>query len=205
MAKRGRGDQLTGGTGDVNPQEFVFPVLDTANGSALAWNPTAGITSTGFVVQTSIPTPISRLPQRDNKVTVIEALYAEFYITNLELPAGAQVAVRYMNITTNPILPNSITAAGMGARDPRTVADWNKLTYWASAVGFTDIEAYHEVDLTDQAGHGILVATDTLYANFVATGITTALNGLDVGVARLGYRFKDVSLAEYIGIVQSQS
>lgn len=56
------------------------------------------------------------------------------------------------------------------------------------------------MDLTDEAGHGILVATDNLYFVNYSAG-TGATNGM---VYVLTYRFKDVSLEEYIGIVQSQ-
>jgi len=204
--KRGRKDQLTGGTGDVNPQEFVFPILGPALGVASAWTPIVGTTFNGFAVQTVLEMPISRLPQREGRVTVIEALWAQFYLLAMEMPAAASVQARYMNVTTNPAPLTDVSAAGSGPRDPRTIADYNKLTYWASAVGFTDIEAYEEIDLTDNNGHGLLVASDRLYANFVSGSTLAAgnFNGNDAGVVRLGYRFKDVTLTEYIGIVQSQ-
>lgn len=56
-------------------------------------------------------------------------------------------------------------------------------------------------DLTDGAGHGYLVATDSIFARLSST-LTGLTNTADV---RLLYRFKEVPLAEYIGIVQSQS
>lgn len=61
-------------------------------------------------------------------------------------------------------------------------------------------------DLTDESGHGVVVGTDNLYmfmssrycvGNVADPGMT--------GIARILYRFKEVGLAEYIGIVQSQS
>lgn len=59
---------------------------------------------------------------------------------------------------------------------------------------------YREDDLTDGAGHGVLIATDSIYCNLqsVVTGI---LNDV---VVKIGYRWKEVALVEYIGIVQSQ-
>jgi len=58
-----------------------------------------------------------------------------------------------------------------------------------------------EQDLTDGDGHGILVATDNIFAqiNSVTTSLT---NVCDI---KIMYRWKNVSLQEYIGIVQSQS
>ncbi len=56
------------------------------------------------------------------------------------------------------------------------------------------------VDLTDDTGHGVLVATDNI---FIQCFSSSALNPITAS-ARLFYRWKNVSLAEYIGIVQSQ-
>lgn len=56
-------------------------------------------------------------------------------------------------------------------------------------------------DLTDGAGHGVLVATDAIYLQIFTTGVA---NTSETGRFRMLYRFKNVSLAEYIGIVQSQ-
>ncbi|GAG62860.1 unnamed protein product, partial [marine sediment metagenome] len=55
-------------------------------------------------------------------------------------------------------------------------------------------------DCTDDIGHGILVASDYIYVQ----GDTT---GYGVGAEfnfKILYRFKNVRLQEYIGIVQSQ-
>lgn len=64
---------------------------------------------------------------------------------------------------------------------------------------------YH--DLTDGAGHGVLIATDniyfTLYSTCSATGTATTSVQANATLALL-YRFKRVNLQEYIGIVQSQ-
>ena len=69
-------------------------------------------------------------------------------------------------------------------------------------IGFVDENPVIR-DITDGAGHGVLVATDSIYI----TGYVPAswyLNGTNTVFAKLLYRWKDVSLAEYIGIVQSQ-
>lgn len=55
-------------------------------------------------------------------------------------------------------------------------------------------------DFSDGAGHGLLIATDSIFAALNSTA-TTLTNIAD---CRLLYRFKEVPLAEYIGIVQSQ-
>lgn len=57
-----------------------------------------------------------------------------------------------------------------------------------------------EFDCTDGAGHGVLVATDSIYIGIDSAGYA---NALTTGFKIL-YRLKTVSLAEYIGLVQSQ-
>lgn len=60
-------------------------------------------------------------------------------------------------------------------------------------------------DLTDGAGHGMLVATDSVFFGLLnPTGYgASGANTLGAQVDLL-YRWKDVSIEEYIGIVQSQ-
>ena len=61
--------------------------------------------------------------------------------------------------------------------------------------------------MTDGAGHGVLIATDNVYFSLLYNAIPT--DGIAVqftigGGCDLLYRFKEVGLKEYIGIVQSQ-
>jgi hypothetical protein len=55
-------------------------------------------------------------------------------------------------------------------------------------------------DMTDAAGHGVLIATDNM---FVGLNTTNFVAVATVNIKIL-YRMKNVTLAEYIGIVQSQ-
>lgn len=62
-------------------------------------------------------------------------------------------------------------------------------------------------DFTDGAGHGILIATDNIFLTIVAQG--ASIDGVSYNFAGQGrvdllYRFKEITLQEYIGIVQSQ-
>lgn len=70
----------------------------------------------------------------------------------------------------------------------------------AAALGSINIYPDKKIDLTDEAGHGYLVATDTITLETNADQ-TAAVNA---GFARIRYRWKEVSLTEYIGIVQAQ-
>lgn len=70
----------------------------------------------------------------------------------------------------------------------------------------TDNESIDIHDLTDGAGHGLLVATDNIWltcqVGATAPGLAITVSGLVV--LDIFYRFKKVTLQEYIGIVQSQ-
>lgn len=55
-------------------------------------------------------------------------------------------------------------------------------------------------NLTDGAGHGYLVATDYIFAQ-VGSQNTNAAQFVDIKIL---YRWKNVGLQEYIGIVQGQ-
>lgn len=54
----------------------------------------------------------------------------------------------------------------------------------------------HRVDLTDGAGHGLIVATPNIFLA-VDSNNTGAQNDANVRVA---YRFKNVGLQEYVGL-----
>lgn len=178
--KRGRKDQLTGGSGDVNPQEIVFPLLTQTGADAAR--------------QVAIQLPIPRLPTSPGRNLVIEVLWVDFYF-NIE---GAAVGFNRFSasITTNP---NAQTTVLGLLQDVRNIAQVYRVFVFAAG-GTSTMPDQETVDTTDEAGHGELVATDTLYANLVTSG-TNATNNM---VCRMGYRWKDVSLVEYIGIVQSQ-
>lgn len=178
--------ELTGGSGDVNPQTMLI----VANG------PVGGA---GGSQRTTVGLPIPRLPTPAGKSLVMEILWVEFVHRGLTATAGA-TSEYHMSLTTNPSQPVNATAA---VSDPRTIADWNHaVTASAAPTSFWDVENITEVDLTDQAGHGFLVATDNLFLDVYTAGPAGA--NMNNPVCRIGYRFKLVSLQEYIGIVQSQ-
>lgn len=70
--------------------------------------------------------------------------------------------------------------------------------YWVHITKITT-NAPVTADLTDGAGHGLLVAADKLYS-FFYEGTAVANAQIDYQIL---YRWKNVSLTEYIGIVQS--
>ena len=190
MSKRGRGDQLTGGSGDVNPQTLVMTsAIMTAN-------------DTLFSAATNLPIP--RLPVRKGKSLVIEILKIFFYQKVIYV-ANTTTWITSCS-TTNPSASDA-NGAGTGLGlflDPRTIASHTTQTLalqaTAASIAIETVKTQKEIDMTDSQGHGYLVATDSLYL-VVSSANTAALNEAS---CKFLYRFKEVDLEEYIGIVQAQ-
>jgi hypothetical protein len=184
--KRSRGgDELTGGSKDVNPQTLVM---------VPAVQPAADTTDT-----TGTPMPIPRLPIRKGKSLVIEILKVTMTTVTTGYVANTITGMSII-LSTNPVQPATAIAA---FEDPRTICQWDR-TFINVATGngtsFEVIDKQKVFDLTDEAGHGYLVATDNLYLSMVSAGTGAA----NTGNCKFSYRFKEVNLEEYIGIVQSQ-
>jgi len=191
--KRGRAsDTLTGGTGDVNPQWWTLPTITMLNVNEF--------------VEDAVPVPISRLNggKRATTATVMEVLKVMFILSNVDQTfddtfsrKNIQIQLSTSSQRTNGIFPISPsvfaycghTYLGLVADDP---------TEQQFVVYRTDPNMQ---DLTDGAGHGVLIAGDYIYlgldtAGFAAVGAATV---------KILYRFKEVGITEYIGMVQSQS
>lgn len=179
--KRVHKDQLTGGTNDVNPQILTISPVQTA-------------ADTTTIVQQ--PLPIPRYPTGRDKNLVMEFLAIDYYKLNQAFPVNTGVT-DLITVTTNPTAFGTPLAA---LQDGRLIDAWLNYHNLLSVSGYLDVETHHYSDLTDQAGHGILVATDNLYLGVYS--IASAL--ANQYVVKIWYRWKEVSLSEYIGIVQSQ-
>lgn len=176
--------QLTGGTGDVSPQIMTTVILN--------------LTAANTFTETNIPLPINRFPESSGKVVIMEILKVWFFTSELDAnnAAGGSVALTSIRLSTA-----SLTTINQA--DARVIATQEKNWRGAFSAGGTSLAVSIEpqpIDLTDGAGHGVLVGTDNLWLGMITTGFTAAASGF----AKILYRFKRVSLQEYIGIVQSQ-
>ena len=167
--------ELTGGTGDVNPQSL-----------------TVTVTQTGVDTDTTVevPLPIPRTPSKTaNRTTIIEVLRVTF---GWNQTVSSQSQRLFATVSTSP---NSVDASDS------QVFSWHKWeTDEATTVGFQFREDPATDRLDDGAGHGFLVGTDSLSLSLESIATTQA----NVVFFKIFYRYKEVSLAEYIGIVQSQ-
>lgn len=193
---------LTGGTGDVNPQFLSFSVQQSGNDATTTL---------------AVNIPVQRLPTT-GRAQVMEVLMVKYDGSTLGGSSTAEVPRRYVtsmydssilhptewsrSLTVRVTTRNPGTTA-VGYNDPSVFSYYNKTKYGTWNAGGTYFIIEHEPyvdDLTDGAGHGYLVGTDIIYIQISSqdTGAPQSCQG------KLYYRWKNVNLQEYIGIVQSQ-
>lgn len=181
--KRGRGDQLTGGTGDISPQ-------------LLTMNLTMSAANTLTTLEQ--PLPINRFKEKSGRVVAVEALkiYWDLGEPDANPAAGGSIVVISANLST--AIP-----ANTGGTDSRVFSQVQKTVRGAFTAAGSYGMCYYDptvIDLTDGAGHGVVLATDNIFLSVNSAGFAAA----STVTAKLLYRFKEISLQEYIGIVQSQ-
>lgn len=187
-AKRARagGDTLTGGTHDVNPQYLSGKLTLSAANTETA---------------VELGTPIVRVgPQTGGEAIIMEILkvYADLPEVDNQ---NAAATTRVFNIS---FATASVIGTTVGFDNTKVFAWFNRSLINAfTAAGTGTLSASTDpmvFDCTDGAGHGILVATDNIFV----TANTTNQTNASAFTFKILYRFKRVSLVEYIGIVQSQ-
>lgn len=206
-----KGGTLTGGTGDVNPQWYK---LQVPNGIFLTTTAVQSASATQ-----AYPLPVSRLKQAaSGKTTVIEVLKVR-WMNQLQLAANQAPhnAIYTVQSWLSTRAPNYIAApAAFSPFDPTDGAIVDQASTVSvygvdvngqiNAASF-DNEGVNDHDLTDGDGHGILIATDNIWVSLmltVASADVESYSANGYSTCWILYRFKDVSLTEYIGMVQSQ-
>lgn len=182
--KRRRDGTLTGGTGDVSPQWMSFSASQSG----------ADATTT-----TTQAIPVQRLPT-GGKAQVMEVLKVAITIT--ALPASAAVG-ESLDSQSVFLSTTSFGTTATSWSEPRVFAGvqiQSRNAFTAGGTYYAVIPGITWLDLTDGAGHGVLVATDNIFAQVISAG-TGATNAASIKIL---YRWKNVALQEYIGIVASQ-
>jgi hypothetical protein len=195
---------LTGGTGDVNAQFISWKVSQTV---------------TDATATLAVAVPIQRLSQGSGRAQVLEVLKVKYETNAYGGSNGTETQHRYA-VDTSAFVPSTVNfqtvhsvTVALSTRnfatttveysDPTVFSFYNSTRWGAFTAGGSYaiyIQEPYTDDLTDGAGHGFLVATDNIYIQIssVATNAPQACRG------KLYYRWKNVSLQEYIGIVQGQ-
>lgn len=184
----GNGRGLTGGTGDVNPQ-----IMLVAN---------ADIAATAVTIQT--PIPIQRLSDRNGRAQVLEILRVYFDVgaANLFVHSTGANSYAAMYLTTRSFGTSEVTSDNYNGQLIAKAHVHACAVATAANVIATGPTFPIVVDLTDNMGHGLLVGTDSLFFQTIQTNAASPLSGNVT--CRILYRWKNVSITEYIGIVQSQ-
>jgi len=192
MRKRGAngrfkssGGSLTGGTGDVKPQ------ILTAFVSA----------PSGLNDYSVARVPVPRIILGSTgAATVMEILRVDWYIAIEDL--GELAASYWAFLTTNPARAQdeSVTELANFTQDLRDARTFAAALHDRTGTSST-FDMPISIDLTDDNGNGVLIASDNIFAisGEFSNGVATA------AVAKILYRLTDVGIIEYVGIVQSQT
>lgn len=164
---------LTGGTGDVNPQWFK---MYQACGAEITNNTRTAI-------------PVQRL-QSKKLALVMEILKIQYIVRK------GDGETQHCHVGISTIAPPNQS----------TVKPDNSMGYIIDAMHISPANAIVQgvimKDLTDGAGHGVLVATDFIYPFGYSTKASTTDAAFDIWLL---YRWKAVGLEEYSGMLQAQS
>lgn len=166
---------------------------------------TGNVTATAPNAPTTeaILVPINRYPHgKGGKVTILEVLKCFYELSTFDNYSSNNGTLGFITAglsTAQPTGPLSFA-------NPRTLDFVTREFKTAGALPIVS-NLFHATeedpvvhDLTDGAGHGMLVATDQLFLTINSSNMIAP-----AGVTcRILYRYKSVSLTEYIGIVQSQ-
>lgn len=203
---------LTGGTGDVNPQLFKIDYISvgaTTNAGTSAEN----------INNRTVTLPISSFQQPASGRAVVMEVLKVFFTADTESITGGTgiVALRYrMFLTTGATQLSAISDLSERGMSGATTFAYTQKQFEKAGTATGYSTAYsgniHDevLDLTDGAGHGILIASPQITLNvYVRVVNETGTPGLGFSSdsrwnATILYRFKEVPLAEYIGIQQSQ-
>lgn len=132
------------------------------------------------------PIPIQRLPSSGRaQVMEILKIFWDFSIQS-EVDSAIYGFLLTSSVTATPSEPKMVSHVHMDTR--------------ITTSGKTKSLLPFEQDMTDGVGHGVLVATDNLYLQCQSSA-TTVANTIYCNIL---YRWKNVGLSEYVGIVQSQ-
>lgn len=179
---------MTGGTGDVKPQ---FMTMAGA---------IAGAVDDYRVDVFQIP--VVRPRGENESATIMEMLSLDYYLSVENIGDAAFTAAAFLTQNTSRTSGDTATVGSFGqdVADPRTIGMVilnMTLTTSGSASTYYPVH----VDLTDSNGNGILWANDTI--TLVSGNVANAAAGATI--VKLKYRWVNVGLVEYLGIVQQQS
>jgi len=158
------------------------------------------VATTVYNVQ-EVTMPIAKIGFAKTKAQIIEVLKVYFNIGSEDYANGAD-RIMWAFLSTNTNRTNLGTSAvGTSVQDfddPRTFA-FAKVenTFTTSGMSQTNIQT---VDLTDSNGNGVLIGVDRIAFVYSGVGQATSISAS----CKVLYRYVNVGIQEYVGIVQGQ-
>jgi hypothetical protein len=157
--------------------------------------------STDGAIQAAVNLPVPRIPTA-GKATIIEIVSIEYGLTDSKMSATGSGQVLIL-----VSLDDRTADASTGTLITQSIYNGHTIDYWilrqhqttAGGIYATEHPTTHSMETND--GYGFLVATDKLYISMDTTGGTAAM----AAVVTVFYRYVEVSVNEYVGIIQSQS
>jgi len=190
-SKLGKG--LTGGTGDINPQWLDLLPLTPSDLTAAATTPAASSVN-ALVVGRATPIPIQAMPAKAGAALVLEILAVKFTQNATAANTGTGVAF----VSTKNLSPS--LSASIDLPTKTNVLAAAEIGVVAAKNTVVDLD-YNNFPMNDGAGHGIIVASQNLYLCYSADVVESNANRSIY--AKVLYRWKYVTLMEYVGLVTS--
>jgi len=170
-------EYLTGGTRDVNPQIWRAQ-MDVGTGLA----------------QQSFPSGTMVNP--DGTAYVMEALRVKWEFNGtLDLPAAVQQSIFTASLATEQPVGGTGTWGSNAFLFSKFNFDIYNLGLGTENV-IAQIQNIYEDDLTDNAGHGILLASNEIWMSSFFDSVDAPI---DISVA-IFYRWKKISMADFTGL-----
>jgi hypothetical protein len=181
--------KLSGGLGDVNPQVLKMTVTQGTNDQT---------------VIASYQLGPSFIQGGGGKAIVIEVLKFQWDMdisVSITATDNYQVFACVYSGNNSPAMTNlADIQASKHSGQVITYYERNVNDYTTVGVDITEAPAMY--DMTDGAGHGVLIPPGALNLK-ISTKALQATGGVNVAFVWMFYRFKQVSLEEYFGIVQT--
>lgn len=156
---------------------------------------------TGQLVQTGgdtfttvlVPTPIPRIQtvRSGTKATVMELLWAEILFPSIDLTAATSNVTAFFSIGTPP-------TNVLAFNNPRLFVEVRRDAHFTTSGAFVTQQPFI-YNMQSMDGHGYLLAAESFHVS-VFSANTNIANPIQW---RLFYRFIDIPLSEFIGLVQS--
>ncbi len=179
MAKRRRkNNNNNNNNGDIFPNFLTGTVTESGN-------------DTFTTVLVNTPIPRIQTSRGGTKATVMELLWAELLIPNINLQLALSNITFQMVIGT---VPNTI----ISFNNPRVFVEhrWDA-HFTTSGLAITQQPFIYNMQSMD--GHGYLLAAESFHTSIFSTNTGNSI----IAEWRMYYRFVDIPLSEFIGLVQS--